>query len=389
MRIAYVYDAVFPWETGGVQKRLWEVGRRLATRHDVHWYGLKYWDGPSVIEREGMTIHGVMRAPELYVGGKRSIPEALAFSARLVDPFRRETFDVIDCQEFPFFPVFPSKVQSVLRRTPLVLTWHEVWGDYWYEYLGRKGAFGKVIERVTASLPDVHVAVSERTREDLRGIGVTEAELVPNGISMAEIEAVPAATRPVDVLYVGRLIPEKGADLFVRAVAELRTANRDVRGVVVGDGPERARLKSTVASRGLEANVTFTGVIDNYADVLALMKAASVFVLPSRREGFGISALEALACGTPVVTIDHRQNAAAELVVDGETGAVCAPNPAAIAAAVRRVSTAVSSTACTVSARKYEWNRITALTENVYSNLARGHPPSGSRGSERFEPALR
>ena len=131
MKIGFVYDAVYPWESGDVQKRVWEVSRRLADDHDVHWYGLKYWDGPSTRTEEGVTLHGVMEPTELYVDGRRSIPQALSFSSSLVRPLAGEDFDVIDCQEFPYFPAFPSKLSTIGNGSSLVLTWHEVWPDDW------------------------------------------------------------------------------------------------------------------------------------------------------------------------------------------------------------------------------------------------------------------
>jgi hypothetical protein len=75
MKIAYVYDAVHPWETGGIQTRIWELARRLAGHHNIHWYGLHYWDGPAIREIEDVTHHGVTEPPELYTNGRRSIRE--------------------------------------------------------------------------------------------------------------------------------------------------------------------------------------------------------------------------------------------------------------------------------------------------------------------------
>lgn len=372
MRIAYVYDAVYPWETGGIQKRVWEIARRLATDHDVHWYGLRYWDGPAVTTREGVTLHGVMEPPELYVDGRRSIPEALAYSARLVRPLLGSSFDVVDCQEFPYFPAFSTKLQSTLRRSVMVLTWHEVWGEYWTEYLGSKGVLGQAVERLATHLPDQHVAVSHRTRRELNGLGVENSAVVPNGISMAEVASVDPADGPVDLLYVGRLIPEKNVDLVVRTVAELRDENPDIECVLVGDGPEWDRIERLVAELGLENNVRMPGLLEEYEDVLGLMKAAEVFTLPSQREGFGICALEALACRTPVVTIEHSQNAAQELVTDGVTGAVCDPTPGALAAAVRRVRSEANPADCVAFARRYEWDRIAEQTERLYAQAVEG-----------------
>lgn len=369
MRIAYVYDAVYPWETGGVQKRVWELGRRLADDHDVHWYGLHYWDGPAVIEREGVTLHGVAEPETLYVDGRRSIPEALGFAAKVARPLLAEEFDVIDCQEFPYFPAFSSKLAATVSGATLVLTWHEVWGDYWYDYIGRKGICGKFIERATAAVPDCHLAVSERTRRDVLELGANNPRYLPNGISLAEVADAPEADAEVDVLFAGRLIPEKNADLLVRAIATLREQNSDVRCTILGEGPERERVEQLVAEKGLEENVTTRDFLEEYEEVLGLMKAADVFALPSEREGFGITALEAMACGTPVVTIDHPRNAATELVTDRETGAICDPTPESLAEGLLGAKNCAEAD-CVAAAQEYDWDLLADRAETIYREVA-------------------
>lgn len=369
MKLVFVYDAVHPWETGGVQKRVWEVARRLSDRHEVHWYGLHYWDGPAVVEREGVVLHGVGEPTDLYVDGRRKIPEALRFAASLVPELLRIEADVVDCQAFPYFPGFPSRLSASLNDATLCVTWHEVWDDYWYEYLGRKGVCGKAVEKLLGHTAHTNVAVSERTRRDLRARGATCEYLVPNGIDRAEIDAVPAADEQVDLLYVGRFIPEKNPGLVVEAVDRLVDERPDFRCVLVGDGPERERVERLVTERGLESNVELPGFLDEYEDVLGLMKAADAFALPSCREGFGITVLEALACGTPVVTLEHPQNAAAELVTDGETGCIVDEDPASVAEAVRSVRE-YSGEACVESTAPYEWDAVAERSEGVYREVA-------------------
>jgi len=368
VKLGYVYDAVHPWETGGVQKRIWEVSRRLAADHDVHWYGLHYWDGPDVIEREGVTLHGVGEAADLYVDGRRKIPEALTFAARLFPELLQADLEVIDCQAFPYFPGFPSRLSASVRGATLCVTWHEVWDDYWYEYLGRKGVFGKTVEQLLGHTAHANIAVSDRTRRDLEEWGTRCDYLVPNGIDRAEIDAVPAADEPVDLLFTGRLIPEKNPMLVVDTVEKLLTEWPHLRCWMVGEGPELSRVERAVKRRGLGSNVELPGFLDEYEDVLGLMKAADAFVLPSRREGFGITVLEALACGTPVVTLDHPQNAAAELISDGQTGRVVDADPTQLAGAVREVQS-FSSTACTRSTADYEWDAIAEQSAAVYREV--------------------
>lgn len=370
MKIAFVYDAVYPWETGGVQKRIWELARRLNDDHEVHWYGLHYWEGPATVEREGVTLHGVAPPTDLYAGDRRSIPQALRFGARLTPALLSERFDVVDCQAFPYFSAFPSRLHATARGGSLVVTWHEVWTRYWYEYLGWKGVFGRGVERLVGALPATPVAVSARTGREVRELCGRDPALVPNGISMAEVDAAPVADCEVDLLFVGRLIKEKNPQLVVEAAARLREDDPDVRCVVVGDGPERATLEATVADLGLESNVDLLPPREEYAAVLGLMKAADAFVLPSRREGFGMTVLEALACGTPVVTIRHPQNAAQELVEDDVTGVVCQATTEDVAAATR-TARALSSRDCVDAAREYEWSNVVDRLEAVYREASR------------------
>jgi len=371
MKIAYVYDAVYPWETGGIQKRVWELSRRLANRHDVHWYGLRYWDGPSVIERNGVTLHGVADPPDLYVDGRRSISEALRFAGALIPELLSETFDIIDCQEFPYFPSFSAKLQSVVTNATLALTWHEVWGMYWYEYLGWKGIFGQAVERATARHPDIHVTVSGHTGRAVADLGVPDGKLrqLPNGVSMNEIAAAPEGEERIDVLFVGRLIAEKNAELVVKAIKTLHDRGHDIHGLLLGDGPERDRIETLVADYGLHDHVEMVRNVDEYERVLGLMKAAETFVLPSEREGFGITALEALACGTPVVTIAHPQNAVQELL-DTETGVVCDPTPTAVADGILQARTDLAAERCRSAAEAYDWEQIADRAEALYQEVA-------------------
>ena len=108
-----------------------------------------------------------------------------------------------------------------------------------------------------------------------------------------------------------------------------------MRALIIGDGPERTDLKSRVRESGLEDNVEFCGFLEDYSDALALMKSSRAFASPSTREGFGMAALEANACGLPVVTVRHRMNAVMDLVTE-QTGMVCEPTAAALAESLCR-----------------------------------------------------
>ncbi|MGH9051466.1 MAG: glycosyltransferase family 4 protein, partial [Acidimicrobiia bacterium] len=78
LKIGFIYDVIYPYVKGGVEKRVWELARNLAAAgHDVHVFGMRFWHGPAVIQREGVHLHGVCRPMPLYTkSGRRSIRQA-------------------------------------------------------------------------------------------------------------------------------------------------------------------------------------------------------------------------------------------------------------------------------------------------------------------------
>lgn len=373
MKIAFVYDAIYPYVKGGVEKRVWEIAVRLAVQgHDVHIFGMQYWDGGPILVKDGVTLHGVCPALSLYASGRRTVGEALVFGLRLLPALAPYRFDIIDCQQFPFFSCFSAKALAMLRRTPLVITWHEVWGDEWYTYLGRgAGFFGKSIECLVARLTPHVIAVSPTTARRFTIIGGRPtAAIIPNGVDIRRIAAVRAAPDPSDIIFAGRLIREKHVELLVEAFAILSESQPSLRLRIIGDGPELDSVRELIQKRGLGNLVDMQGFVAEHDDLITHMKASKVCALPSTREGFGITALEALACGLPVVTVDHPANAVRDLITE-ETGFLCDLTDEdlarAISGALRRSGNMREP--CIAAASGYDWDRIAAKCEAYYHSV--------------------
>lgn len=381
MKIAFVYDTAFPWVTGGAERRIYEIGTRLAKRgHDVHVYSLGYWmqsdeyKGQEVIEYDNITYHSVGEAKNLYnEDSTRSIKEALYFSRKLLSKADFKDFDIVDCQNFPYFSCYTSKIKTMRNKAKLVITLHEVWNDYWYKYMGKKGFFGKMVEKGIFHLTDNYICVSKLTRDNLIKNHVPgNVKIIANGVNIREITYLNPSDSFSDVLYAGRLIPEKHVELLVKAMKEVTKAHPFSKCFIVGEGPSRITLERLVSSYELEENVIFMDFLENQEDLYKLMKSSSVFVLPSEREGFGIVVIEANACGIPVITMNNPMNAAKDLVT-ADNGCVINNNSDNLAKMINYyIEEGLNKdirNSCRQYAKSFDWDHITTITENYYSDI--------------------
>jgi glycosyltransferase involved in cell wall biosynthesis len=374
MKIALVYDAIYPYIKGGGEKRFYEIGKRLSKKsHQVHLYGMKLWEGANVIKQNEMYLHGICKAKKLYTKeGRRSILQAIYFgfhSMKLI----KEDFDVIDCCGFPYFSLFACKLTSIIKKKPLYATWHEVWGkNYWYEYIGWKGYLGYIIEKLAVLMPDKIISVSKHTTHKLKKELNSKKPIytIPNGIEFDLIIKIKPAKEKTDVIFVGRLMSYKNVDILIKSIKLIMEKNPEVKALIIGDGPEKRTLETLIQKLNLEKNIKFLGFLENHDDVYALMKSSKVFVLPSTREGFGIVVIEANACGIPVVTINHKNNAARDLIEEGKNGFICQLNEEEIAKRIKRILINNSSRGmeetCIELAKKYDWDKIVDQIEGVY-----------------------
>jgi glycosyltransferase involved in cell wall biosynthesis len=194
------------------------------------------------------------------------------------------------------------------------------------------------------------IAASNDLAERARALGAREVRVIPGGVELPlEVgeEAVPA-----EVLYAGRLSPEKG-------VLELLEAAQGMNLVVAGDGPLRDR-------------VPFARGFVQHDELQQLYARAAVVACPSRREGFGVACLEAMAHGRPVVAT--RVGGLLDLVVDGETGIVVPPrDPPALRSALERLLADPDlrrrlGTAGRDRARShFSWEKVTDATLAAYA----------------------
>ena len=329
MKLAFIMDAIYPYNKGGAEKRVYDISTELVERgNEVHVFGMKYWKGPKIIKQDGVFLHGICKKMPLYTkNGSRSITQNIWFAFKLFFHLVKADFDLVECVHHLYFAVFATKIVCVIKRRPFVVSWHEVWSKkYWIDYVGPiSGRIGYCIAKFASFCPNKIVAVSTLTEKELiKELKVKEDRIIKidNGINFKKIQAVPKSKESYDIIFAGRLIKEKNIKLLINAVALIKKQLPSIKCLIVGDGPDKKNLEQQVKKLDLEKNIHFPGFFKKHESVLALMKSAKVFAFSSTREGFGIVAIEANACGLPVVTINHPQNAAKYLIVNELNGFV-------------------------------------------------------------------
>jgi glycosyltransferase involved in cell wall biosynthesis len=166
------------------------------------------------------------------------------------------------------------------------------------------------------------IAVSEAIRGELIcGVGMAPAEVITlrPGIQLDAFCPVHKRSSPrasFNIGIVGRLEPEKGHELVLRAMPEiLRRSSAPVSLHIIGEGSRRPALMEAIEAHGLSSNVVFAGYVH---DVRARLAQLDLVVSASTREGLGIALIEAMAMGLPVVA--SRIGGIPEVVEDGVTG---------------------------------------------------------------------
>ena len=379
MLIAYVTDVFYPFTKGGAERYFYEVSIRLAKKgHEVHVFCVKWWTGKNDIEYEGVFLHSVTNYKRLYIGSMRWPLQPLNFGLSVIPKITQGRFDIIDCNQSPYLHCFPSKIISDIKGNRFVVTWQEVWGNYWYEYAGRiVGFIGKLMERTLAHLPDMIITDADRIREGLIGLGVPgeRVKVIYDGIDVDAFREVKPSGEELDIVFLGTLLAYKNVDVLIKASKVLLKWFPDLRVGIIGDGPEAPRLKALAKQLSLEENVKFYGYIDDFREVVALLKSAKVFVHLSSKEGSGIVVQEANAAGLPVIALDHPMGVSKHLIREGYNGLwVKRLDPELVAEKVRMLLEdedllfRMRKNALKM-ARNYSWDRTADEVEKVYNEL--------------------
>ena len=298
-------------EAGGAEVHLQETFKRLArSGHQVTLLCCRF---PGAAETE--QVDGI---EFIRYGGKWTFNLTVPWFYRR--HLAHRSFDVIieDLNKIPFLlPWF-------IKGPPVMVLLHHLFGATFYRETNPVLAtYLYLMERL---IPRVYrgcliEVVSESCRDELvhMGMSTDRISVVHNGLDTRIFEGREETIRkdPGLIVYLGRLKKYKNVDHLIQAMAIVREEVPGARLVIVGAGDRRRALEALTRSMGLGEVVDFTGFISE-EEKIRLLERAEVAAYPSTKEGWGITVIEANACGVPVVAT--RVPGLRDAVVDGETG---------------------------------------------------------------------
>jgi len=374
---------MYPPVVGGSGMYAYEIANGLAEiGHEVDVFTQSTGDDRTLDVHDNVSVYSLAKARRYLVTF-----ETLYFSARARFAVDFDEYDVIHGTLMPASTLALSDRLGI--DAPIVLTSHsfalnEVFAhspekpaDYLLKYAFHP--MNVVMDNVAARSADRIVAISEEMRGQLvekYGLDERNVTRISHGVDTERYrpreEVHPAVSEDkLTLLFVGRLISRKGADLAVEALAA--TDRDDVELLVAGTGRLEDDLKRLVRERGIGDRVQFLGYVPD-EDLPLLYASADATLFTSNYEGFGLVFLESLASGTPV--IGTSAGGIPDIVENGEAGYVCAGDPEAFAERIEELAEQPERLMAMSQAAREEvdgrdWADVAARVEEVYESVTR------------------
>lgn len=362
MRIAILTELFYP-RIAGCERRYFEIGKRLVKRgHEVHIFTMRHEEKlPKDDVIEGILVHRYAHSKNyLTLNHFRSMGGVLKYSLSTI--FRlipERDFDIYYFNQWPIVhSIFAGPFLS-----PAIQEWCEVWLD-------------KIVtlERIVSKVISYSVAVSDFTKRRLISFLHMPPErimIIPNGVDYSKFSTSSYEKRQGRIVYLGRLVPHKHLDLLIEAFRQVKRNIPEAELHIIGSGP----LLPSIRRQAFKLDNCFIHGLLSEEQMLDILRSSWLFVLPSEREGSGIAALEAMAAGVPVITVDYPDNATKELITKQGTGMVAQPEKGSIASNIMKICfdedlwQKMSGNARSL-AMTYDWDKVVDSFESYLLRVA-------------------
>ena len=379
LKIGILQETYAPF-IGGSSYRYHQVFKRLAKAGheiDVYTAGLSPDFKPEE-EIDGLRVYRIATPKGLLKDGgeSRVVSDALRFTiGSFLKLVRNGHYDIYEVNHSPLFPAFAAELLLKIKRVPVSITFHEVWKELWFNYVrSRLTCYaGIFLERLTTRMGSHIIAVSETTKERLINcyhVNPEKISVISNGVELDLYRRASCPKIPYKIVYLGRLNEHKKVHLLIDAFQKVKRAIPEATLHIAGDGPQRPRLEQL--SRGIPG-ITFGGLVSE-EEKARILCSAWLYVLPSIREGQGITLLEAMASRTPTVASFVDGSGVISVIEDAKNGLLVKPEAGQLADAILRYNHSPELYAQVQReglkfVEPLDWDNIASQHENLYRSM--------------------
>ncbi|MDI9643822.1 MAG: glycosyltransferase family 4 protein [Candidatus Verstraetearchaeota archaeon] len=238
--------------------------------------------------------------------------------------FEYSQAEVVDCQSHLFLTSLQAVLYARRMGIPSVVTVNGIKAP-------RKGALNlaqfaylNTLSRLVFRAASAVRCLTESDAVEANRLGCPweKISIIPNGVDTTLFRPGPRDKDSDTIVWTGRFVEEKGLPTLLRAAVEVIKTSRNIRFMLVGDGPLRQRIEEMAERLGVYERFVFTGAVSR-CEVARILRSSTLFVMPSFSEGMPLSLLEAMSCGNPVVGSDIP--GISSVVRSGETGILVPP----------------------------------------------------------------
>lgn len=309
MQAALCTETLYPLY--GVERRVYEMAKRLPK----YGFDAEVFTSSSPKHFPSLGVKQVS-APTITKPPKRNYATCLRYMKNLYSELIKNKFDLIDANGH--MSLIPCSLAAKKTKTPAVGTVHDLYLTEWRSmYKGKASIFGLPFEVISAKMHfDKLIVLNSSMKSKMVNIlGAKEegVEIIPSGIDTKELDRIKAKKKEGEVLFAGRLVPQKSVDVLIKAFASVNNAHL----TIIGEGTEKQNLLKLANNLGVENRVDFVNPLVR-REFIKRLHSAAIFVMPSRRENFGILPLEAMYCST--ATISTNTEGPRDYIVNGKSG---------------------------------------------------------------------
>jgi glycosyltransferase involved in cell wall biosynthesis len=374
MKITYISE-YFPYTgegdiTGGVEARCFNVAKRLSTKHDIT--VITSWKTGQK-RRHNIGKINILRVGQHHnYTNEGNFVSRLKFSIAAYKTAKKLKANIVE--GYNFISYLPAYYAGKKINAKKIATYHEVWQGEWIKNKGLVGLLGELWEKWILSLKwDKIISVSKFTANKLiqNNIPRNKISVIYNGINLKDYISEEKKYRNPTIISISRLTPKKRVDDLIKAVYLVKKQIPNIKLIIIGKGNELNNLQKLVSKYRLKENIHFTGYVENYEEVIKMLKKSHILCLPSVLEGFGIVLAEAMAAQTPYICSDIKvlkevsQNQKGGLIFK-QKNYKDLTNKILFLLKNKKLYLQKEKE-CKIASKKYDWNKITKDILEVYN----------------------